>query len=187
VYLHSFLTSALDGGEWSTSRPAHITPGNELRYPLNRISGGPQGWSGCSGEETMTCPARIQTADRATSCMVAIPTALFSLHLQCHSTIIIKVLCDVTPYSLVDMHKHFGKTYCLHYLGHACSCGSSLCIHKSVLCVFHCLYLQHSCFTSIFLNISYLHFPLSHFLSLFFNYFSLFFLLFSILLFISFS
>jgi hypothetical protein len=26
VYLHAFLTSALDGGEWSASRPGHFTP-----------------------------------------------------------------------------------------------------------------------------------------------------------------
>jgi hypothetical protein len=26
VYLHAFLTSALDGGEWSASRPSRFTP-----------------------------------------------------------------------------------------------------------------------------------------------------------------
>jgi hypothetical protein len=26
VYLHAFLTSALDGGEWSAKRPGHFTP-----------------------------------------------------------------------------------------------------------------------------------------------------------------
>jgi hypothetical protein len=26
VLLHEFLTSALDGGEWLTSRPGHFTP-----------------------------------------------------------------------------------------------------------------------------------------------------------------
>jgi hypothetical protein len=26
VYLHAFLTSALDGGEWSVSRPGRFTP-----------------------------------------------------------------------------------------------------------------------------------------------------------------
>ena len=30
--LHSFLNSALDGGEWSTSRPGLFTPRNEPRY-----------------------------------------------------------------------------------------------------------------------------------------------------------
>jgi len=27
VYPHAFLTSALDVGEWSASRPGHFTPG----------------------------------------------------------------------------------------------------------------------------------------------------------------
>ena len=36
VQLHSFLTSALDGCEWSASRPGRFTYSKELRYPLNR-------------------------------------------------------------------------------------------------------------------------------------------------------
>jgi hypothetical protein len=28
VKIHVFLTSALDGDEWSVSRPGHFTPGN---------------------------------------------------------------------------------------------------------------------------------------------------------------
>jgi hypothetical protein len=30
VYIHIFLTSALVGGEWSTSRPGRFTPGTHL-------------------------------------------------------------------------------------------------------------------------------------------------------------
>jgi len=33
VQLHSFLTSALDGGEWSTSRPSRFIPGKEPPFP----------------------------------------------------------------------------------------------------------------------------------------------------------
>jgi hypothetical protein len=33
--LHAYLTSALDGGEWSASRPGRL-------YPLDRKFGGPQ-------------------------------------------------------------------------------------------------------------------------------------------------
>jgi len=40
------LTSALDGGGWSTPCPGHFTPGKETCYPLCRRLGGPQGWSG---------------------------------------------------------------------------------------------------------------------------------------------
>jgi len=37
-----FLTSTLDGGERSTSRPGRFTPLIELRYALDRRLGGPQ-------------------------------------------------------------------------------------------------------------------------------------------------
>jgi rRNA maturation protein Nop10 len=40
------LTSALDGGGWSTPRPGRFTPGKESRYPLYRRLGWPQGRSG---------------------------------------------------------------------------------------------------------------------------------------------
>jgi rRNA maturation protein Nop10 len=40
------LTSALDGGGWSTPRPGRLTPGKETRYALYRRLGGPQGRSG---------------------------------------------------------------------------------------------------------------------------------------------
>ena len=30
VYVHSFLTSVLDEGEWSTSRPGRFTPGDVM-------------------------------------------------------------------------------------------------------------------------------------------------------------
>jgi len=41
-----FLTSALVGGRWSTPRSGHLTPGKEIRYPIYRRLGGPQGLSG---------------------------------------------------------------------------------------------------------------------------------------------
>jgi hypothetical protein len=38
---HTFLSSALDGGEWSASCPGHFTPrGNCRRYPLDGMLGG---------------------------------------------------------------------------------------------------------------------------------------------------
>jgi len=36
VWLHSFLTSAVDAGEWLTSLPGHFIPSKESQYPLNR-------------------------------------------------------------------------------------------------------------------------------------------------------
>jgi hypothetical protein len=44
--LHSFLTSAVDGDEWSASRPGRFDPGKEPRYPFNRRLGGPHSWTG---------------------------------------------------------------------------------------------------------------------------------------------
>jgi len=41
-----FLTSALDGGGWSTTRPDRFTPEKVTRYPLYRRLGGPQGRGG---------------------------------------------------------------------------------------------------------------------------------------------
>jgi hypothetical protein len=46
-----FLTSALDGGEWSASRPCLFNPQKNLQYPLDRILGGPQIPSGRCGAE----------------------------------------------------------------------------------------------------------------------------------------
>ena len=40
------LTSALEGGEGSASRPGRTLPPGKTRYPLYRKLGGPQGWSG---------------------------------------------------------------------------------------------------------------------------------------------
>jgi hypothetical protein len=43
---YSFLISALDGGEWSASRPLRALPlGMDSRYPLDRRLIGPQSWS----------------------------------------------------------------------------------------------------------------------------------------------
>jgi hypothetical protein len=44
---YSFSTSALDGGEWSASRPGRaLAPGKGPQYPLYRRLGGPQIRSG---------------------------------------------------------------------------------------------------------------------------------------------
>jgi hypothetical protein len=39
VYLHSFLTSALGGGEWSASRPGRFTPGEGASVQLLDTTG----------------------------------------------------------------------------------------------------------------------------------------------------
>jgi hypothetical protein len=51
VQLHSFFTSAVDGGEWSTSRLGYFMSGKEPRYPVDWRRGGPQKQSGCCEAE----------------------------------------------------------------------------------------------------------------------------------------
>jgi hypothetical protein len=52
VQLHLILTSALDGGEWSASRPRQLyLQGKSLWYTLDRRLDGPQSRSGRGGEE----------------------------------------------------------------------------------------------------------------------------------------
>jgi hypothetical protein len=41
LLFHSFITSAVDGGEWLTSLFGRLTPGKEAMCPLNRRLGGP--------------------------------------------------------------------------------------------------------------------------------------------------
>jgi len=40
------MTAALEGGEWSATRPGQSLPPGKTRYPLYRRLGGPQGRSG---------------------------------------------------------------------------------------------------------------------------------------------
>jgi hypothetical protein len=52
----TFLTSALDGGEWSASRPCRFSSGKGPRYQLERGLGGAQNRSECCGEENLAVP-----------------------------------------------------------------------------------------------------------------------------------
>jgi len=51
VQLHSFSTSAPDGGKWSPSRIGLFTSGKKRRYPLKRMLGGPHSRSERFGEQ----------------------------------------------------------------------------------------------------------------------------------------
>jgi hypothetical protein len=58
----SLLTSAVDGGEWSASRPGCFTPKEiALRYLLYRRLGGPQSRSGRYGEDKNIVPIGNRT------------------------------------------------------------------------------------------------------------------------------
>ena len=70
LYLYSFMTTTLEGGEWSASRPGRILPPGKTRYPLYRRLGGLQGWSGrtenlvSTGIRSPDRPARSQSLYR---------------------------------------------------------------------------------------------------------------------------
>ena len=51
VELRTFLTWALDGGQWSTSRSGRFIPSKQAPYPLNGWMCGPQNGFGPSGEQ----------------------------------------------------------------------------------------------------------------------------------------
>ena len=46
VYLYSFITAELEGGEWSAARTGRILPPGKTRYPFYRRLDGPQDRSG---------------------------------------------------------------------------------------------------------------------------------------------
>jgi hypothetical protein len=57
VSIHVLVTSALGGGEWSTSRPGRFTPGTHCIEGL----GGPQNRSGRRGKGKNISPTGTQT------------------------------------------------------------------------------------------------------------------------------
>ena len=77
IHLHSFLTLALDGGEWSDARCGRFANRKEPGYPFNRrlylVS---TLWR----SEKSLIPAGIRTADRAARSLITIPTEPSQLH-----------------------------------------------------------------------------------------------------------
>jgi hypothetical protein len=81
VQIHTFLTSALAGSEWSASCPCCFIPRrNSPRYPLDRSPGGPQSQTGRS-EEKILDPTGTRTATPwlSISWPVAMPTMVSRL------------------------------------------------------------------------------------------------------------
>jgi hypothetical protein len=60
---HIFFTSALAGGEWSTSRPGRFTPGEKApgTHSLDRKLGGSQSRLGRCGDEKTPDPTGTRT------------------------------------------------------------------------------------------------------------------------------
>jgi hypothetical protein len=74
---YSFTTSALDGSEWSASRPGRaLPPGKGPRYILHRRLGGPQSRSGHRGYRKNLLPLRGSNLDRPVRSQDTILTVL---------------------------------------------------------------------------------------------------------------
>ena len=66
VWLHSILTSTIDGQEWLTSSPVHLTLEKNTLTPLNRRLVGPQSRSGRFGERKFLAPIGIRIPRKET-------------------------------------------------------------------------------------------------------------------------
>jgi hypothetical protein len=79
--LYSFESSALEGGEWSASRPGLNLPPGKTRYPLYERLGGPQSRSGevrkISPPTGIRSPDRLPVVSRYTDWATG-PTSLLS-------------------------------------------------------------------------------------------------------------
>jgi hypothetical protein len=63
---YSFLTAALDGDEWSASRPGRaLALGEDPLYPLDRRLGGSQSWSGHEARGKALCQGSRVASDIA--------------------------------------------------------------------------------------------------------------------------
>jgi hypothetical protein len=69
-----FLDYGIRRGEGSASRPGRSLPPGNIRYPLCRKLGGPQGWFG--QVRKISPPTRIRSPDRPARSSVAFPTEL---------------------------------------------------------------------------------------------------------------
>jgi hypothetical protein len=80
VYLQAFLSSALDGGEWSTSCLSHFTPVETAPgTQMDRRLRGPHNLSGLGGEEKNPHPCQESNPSRPLRNLVTILTGLSRL------------------------------------------------------------------------------------------------------------
>jgi hypothetical protein len=87
------MTTALEGGEGSASRPGRFLPPGKTRYPLYRRLGGPQGRSGQA--QKISPPTGIRSPNRP-----ARSQSLYRLSYPAHR--------------LVDKYLRFRQQSCLH-------------------------------------------------------------------------
>ena len=102
VQLHSLLTSAIDRGERSTSRPGRFTPRKEPPYPWR------EGWVGPRREILLPLSPSYSAVRMFAICDAAAHTAVTTM-----ST----VYYDAMPCILVEIYQPFGQTCCLNLQG----------------------------------------------------------------------
>lgn len=92
VELHLFKTSALDGGEQSTSRCCYFSPQKEPQCPSNRMLGGPQlGPVTFRGKKSL-CPGGTRTRDHPARSLLAVSATLSRL-MNCLGLVRSFVIC----------------------------------------------------------------------------------------------
>lgn len=77
---HSYLTSELDGGDQSVSRPGHFTLAKTHWHPLKWRLCGPQSWSGHFRQWKCSSCTWIRTPNHPACSLIPILTTLHQLH-----------------------------------------------------------------------------------------------------------
>jgi hypothetical protein len=95
VWLHSFLTSVLAGGEWSHWGPRCFTP-KDFRYPMNRRTGGLQSRRFENDEHLLPLPG-TRTPYRLGCSLITKPTELHRLFFKRRSNLKIAALRQYGP------------------------------------------------------------------------------------------
>ena len=86
VWIHLFLTSALDGGKWSIFTPKpHYHQKKKPQNSMKRMLHGPQSWSGHSGDKNISFPCWELNPNRPAHSLVAIPIEFLDSHKHRHS------------------------------------------------------------------------------------------------------
>jgi hypothetical protein len=112
IQFHVILTSALDGGVWSTSRPYLFT-----QYPLDRLLGWPQIQYGRRRENKNLAGAgnRILIARPFSEYTFSIPTELTQL-IKCYGY---KILCEHVLHTTVIINNKIVKENAKHIMAYA--------------------------------------------------------------------
>jgi len=115
------ITSAVDEGQCSASRPGSFTAGKESWYALNRRLGGPQSLSrGFEGRNKSFPPVRMRTLDRTTHRLVAILPTLSRPLKGTYCSANRRWMVSFTPWSFTDGEREPGTHWTGRLLSTRC-------------------------------------------------------------------